>query len=141
MTDARRRMTWHGVLLFLTGLVIGLDLGAFANPRMGLTAHTGTVLNGVLLIALGAAWDLVRLSATAERAGFWLLVVGSYGSAVGLVLAAALGTHDATPIHGAAQAAAPWAEMLVTATLSGFGAAVLGGTGVVLWGLRRVGRR
>src|SRR5262249_60745047 len=86
MTDqARRRLVWHGVLLYLVGLLMGTVTYALANPRMGLSAHVGTLVNGIQLIALGAGWDAAALSPRAEHAGFWLLVVSSYGGVVRVV--------------------------------------------------------
>jgi (hydroxyamino)benzene mutase len=136
-----RRLAWHGVLLFLLGLLIGMAVYSMANPRMGLSAHVGTAMNGILLIALGAAWPGVELSAPAQRAAFWLLVVGSYGGCLGLVLAAVLNTHDATPIYGAAQSASHWKEQLVFVTLSVPGVLLVLGTVIMLRGLGRAARK
>jgi len=132
-----RRMVWHGVLLFFLGLVGGMFVSLMVNPRMGVSAHVGTVLNGTFLVALGAAWNTLDLSPRAERAAFWLLVVSSYGGSMGLFLAAILGTRDSTPIHGAAQSASAWREGLVLLTLNVCGLAILVGTALALWGLGR----
>jgi hydroxylaminobenzene mutase len=133
-------MVWHGTALFLAGLFLGIAPGAMANPRMALSAHVGTLLNGTFLIALGAVWRQLRLPPLQAVAAFWLLVVGSWGSALGLLLAATLGTRSATPIHGAAELAAPWREALVTATLGLPALAVLAGTVLVLRGFGRTDR-
>ena len=133
--ELKRRLVWHGVLLFLLGLLGGTAVSAMANPRMGLSAHVGTVLNGTFIVALGAGWDVLELSLRARVAAFWLVVAGSYGGCLGLLLAAVLGTHDSTPIHGAAQSAGYWAETLVAVTLTVPGIALLVGTALVLLGL------
>jgi (hydroxyamino)benzene mutase len=140
--DFKRRMVWHGVCLFLLGLVGGMFVYSMTNPRMGLTAHVGTVTNGTFLIAIGAAWSALVLSPRVEQWTFWLLVVGSYGGSAGLYLAAVLGTRDSTPLHGAAQSASAWKEGLVTVTLVVFGVALMAGTALALWGFgQRAGRR
>jgi len=54
MQTADRRLTWHGVFLFLIGLVTGLQERRFKNMRMALSAHLEGVMNGTFLIALGA---------------------------------------------------------------------------------------
>jgi hydroxylaminobenzene mutase len=136
-----RRMVWHGMLLFLLGLGVGILVPAFANPRMGLSAHVGTVLNAAVLIALGAAWSAIALSARAQRAAFGLLVWGSYGGCAGLVLAAIFNTHASTPINGAPHPAAWWQEALVYATLSIPGLAVIAGTAIALRGYGRAEAR
>jgi hypothetical protein len=62
MEEAKRRLLWHGMLLFLLGLLTGFVEQKFNNPRMGLAAHLEGVMNGIFLVALGAAWTEVRLS-------------------------------------------------------------------------------
>ena len=61
MKTQKRRLMWHGMLLFLLGLITGLLEQRFTNVRMGLSAHLEGVMNGILLLALGAAWNEVRL--------------------------------------------------------------------------------
>jgi hydroxylaminobenzene mutase len=135
--DLQRRLIWHGVFLFLLGLIGGLFVYSMTNPRMGLTAHVGTVTNGTFLIAVGAAWRALALSPRGARSACWLLVVGSYGGSAGLFLAAILGTRDSTPLHGAAQSASAWREGLVMLVLVAFGVALMAGTVLALWGFSR----
>jgi len=46
-----RRLMWHGMFLFLLGLVTGLLEQRFRNMRMGLSAHLEGLMNGTFLIA------------------------------------------------------------------------------------------
>ncbi len=39
MKTQKRRLMWHGMLLFLRGLITGLLEQRFTNVRMGLSAH------------------------------------------------------------------------------------------------------
>ena len=39
MQTAHRRLMWHGMFLFLIGLITGFAEGHFVNVRMGLAAH------------------------------------------------------------------------------------------------------
>jgi hydroxylaminobenzene mutase len=55
MNSAHRRLMWHGMFLFLLGLLTGFAETKFANVRMGLAAHLEGVMNGIFLLALGAA--------------------------------------------------------------------------------------
>ena len=57
--DSKRRLMWHGMFLFLLGLLTGLVEAHFTNPRMGLAAHLEGVMNGIFLVALGAIWTEV----------------------------------------------------------------------------------
>ncbi len=43
-----RRLAFHGMVLFLLCLLMGMGVQSVANPRIGLSAHTGTVLNGLV---------------------------------------------------------------------------------------------
>jgi hypothetical protein len=52
-TDSQRRLIWHGMFLFLLGLLIGFVEGQVSNPRMALAAHLEGLMNGTFLIALG----------------------------------------------------------------------------------------
>jgi len=69
---------WHGVLLFLLGLLTGLVEQRFTNVRMGLAAHLEGVMNGIFLIALGAIWNEVSLPPLAKGATYWVVLYGTY---------------------------------------------------------------
>jgi hypothetical protein len=71
MGTADRRLMWHGLFLFLVGLVTGLNERRFTNMRMALSAHLEGVMNGTFLIALGAIWGHVELSPRVEKAARW----------------------------------------------------------------------
>jgi len=130
------RLFFHGMLLVVAGLVVGLAVPAFANPRMGLSAHTGMLMNGILLIAMGAFWARQGLGERTETIAWWLLVAGSWITSAGLVAAAAFGTAAMTPVHGAPHPGPAAQEALVGALLGVGGFAVLSGCIVAIWGLR-----
>ena len=90
--DSRRRLVWHGMFLFLLGLVTGFVEQNFANPRVGLAAHLEGVMNGTFLVALGAVWTTVRLSPRLKRAAYWSAVYGTYANWAVTLLAAIFGT-------------------------------------------------
>ena len=62
---------WHGVFLFLLGLVTGLAEQQFTNVRMGLSAHLEGLLNGIFLIALGTIWSEVGLPPRAKVTAYF----------------------------------------------------------------------
>lgn len=132
-------MAWHGVLLFLLSMLEGMAVQSFANPRMALSAHVGGAMSGIFLFLIGLGWTSLRLSPRAEAATFWSALVGFYVSTAGLVVAAAVGTRNSTPINGAPAAASPLWEAIVNVLLSGGGVAVLLACALLLWGLRRAG--
>ena len=90
MPDPRtaRRLVLHGAILFLLGLLTGLVSGALRSPRLGLSAHLEGLMNGTFLLALGAVWSHVRLPMRAGAAAFWLLLYGTYGNWVSVLLGA-----------------------------------------------------
>ena len=66
-----RRLMFHGICLFLLGLLTGFAEQHFANVRMGLAAHLEGVMNGTFLLALGAVWTNVRLAPSPSTIAFW----------------------------------------------------------------------
>ena len=78
MQNTNRRLMWHGMFLFLLGLFTGFAETHFANVRMGLAAHLEGVMNGIFLLALGAAWNELRLAPAPKSATFWIALYGTY---------------------------------------------------------------
>jgi (hydroxyamino)benzene mutase len=72
--DYRRRLLFHGMVLFLIGLFTGLAEQHFVNIRMALAAHLEGVMNGTFLLAVGAIWGEVKLSSRAGVAAYWALL-------------------------------------------------------------------
>jgi (hydroxyamino)benzene mutase len=136
MQTAHRRLMWHGMFLFLVGLVTGFAEPHFANIRMGLAAHLEGVLNGIFLLALGAAWTEMRLSAGAKAAAFWTALYGSYVNWLVTTLAAVFGTGALSPITAPGRTALPWQEHAVTIGFISVGLAIVCCAVLVLWGLR-----
>jgi len=77
MEDAKRRLLWNGMFLFLLGLLTGLVEQKLRNPRMGLAAHLEGVLNGTFLLALGAIWPEIKLSGRLTSATYWTALYGT----------------------------------------------------------------
>ena len=88
MNDFRRRLLWHGMFLFLLGLVTGLVEEKFSNTRMGLAAHLEGVMNGTFLLALGAVWNEVYLVPRLKGLTYWSLLYGTYANWAFTTLAA-----------------------------------------------------
>ena len=128
---------WHGMALFLLGLLTGLAEQSFANIRMGFAAHLEGLMNGIFLLALGACWARVQLSAALERAAFATVLAGTYGNWATTTLAAATGTAALSPITAAGRGQSAWQEVLVTTGFVSVGVLMLTTSCLVLWGLRR----
>lgn len=141
MQDTKRRLLWHGMFLFLLGLLTGLVEQRFNNPRMGLAAHLEGVMNGIFLVALGAIWTEVRLSPRAEATAYWSALYSAYANWAMTTLAAILGTAAMSPVTAAGHSAQPWQEGLVTVGFMSVGLAIIGSSCLILWGLRRAAVR
>jgi hydroxylaminobenzene mutase len=137
MDGSRRRLIWHGMFLFLLGLLTGFVETKFTNPRMGLAAHLEGVMNGTFLIALGAVWMEVRLPLQLKATAYWSALYGAYVNWVATALGAAWGIGALSPITGAGHHALAWQETFVTAIFMSVGLAIVGSSILVLWGLRR----
>lgn len=136
-TERQRSIVWHGMFLFLLGLLTGLAESNLANPRMGLAAHLEGLMNGTFLIALGAVWTHIRLSPRLSASAYWSALYGAYANWITTFFAAAVGASSLSPITGAGHRGSPWQETLVTAGFTTVGVAMLAASILVLWGLRR----
>ena len=137
MEYTKRRLLWHGMFLFLIGLLTGLVEQKFNNPRMGLAAHLEGVMNGIFLVALGAIWLEVRLSPRLKAAAYWSALYGAYINWGVTALAAILGTAAMSPITASGHSAQFWQESFVTLGFASVGVAIIASSILILWGLRR----
>jgi (hydroxyamino)benzene mutase len=136
MESSNRQLMWHGMLLFLLGLLTSLAEQHFTNVRMGLAAHLEGVMNGIFLVALGAIWAEVRLPSQAKATAYWTALYGTYVNWLSTTLAAVFGTAANTPIAAAGYSGQPWQEALVTAGFLTTGLSIIAASVFVLWGLR-----
>jgi hydroxylaminobenzene mutase len=137
MRDTNRRLMFHGMVLFLLGLLTGFAEQHFANVRMGLAAHLEGLMNGIFLVALGGIWTYVRLSTTATAIAFWTVLYGTYLNWLMTVLAAIFGTAALSPITGAGHSGQPWQETFVTVGFMSVGVAIVIASVMIIWGLRK----
>jgi hydroxylaminobenzene mutase len=137
MDDSKRRLIWHGMFLFLLGLLTGFVELQFNNPRMGLAAHLEGVMNGTFLVALGAVWLEVRLSPRLKMTAYWSVLYGAYANWAVTMLAAIFGTAALSPISAAGHSAQPWQEAAVTFGFISVGIVIVASSILILWGLRR----
>lgn len=134
--ETNRRLMWHGMFLFLLGLITGFLEQQFTNVRMGLAAHLEGVMNGIFLLALGAIWTQVQLPRAAKGAAFWTALYGAYVNWLVTTLGATFGTAALSPITAAGRTGRPWQESLVTAGFLSVGLAITACSLLLLWGLR-----
>ena len=135
--DRGKRLLWHGVLLFLIGLLTGFAIPALTNPRLGLSSHMEALLNGMVLVLIGGVvWNYLNVSERIENLTFGLFIYSAYANWFFCLLAAVFGANKNLPIASGGQRAAPWQEIPVNIGL-GIGAlSITVACILVLYGLR-----
>lgn len=131
-----RRLLWHGVLLFLLGLMSGFVIPLMVNRRMGLSDHLVGTMGGMFLALLGLIWSHLRMSKNLLRATFWLALYGSYANWFSTLLAAAWGTHANAPVTGVAFHARAWQELIAAFGFNSLAAAMVIVCLLLIYGLR-----
>jgi (hydroxyamino)benzene mutase len=125
-----------GFMLVLLALLTGLGVPQFANPRLGLAAHTTGMLGGLLLVVIGVAAPAFALGPRAAAALRWCWVYAVYANWTASVLGAATGASGLTPLAGVGTRGGPVAEALVGGLLVTLSLAAIAGAGLAVWGLR-----
>ncbi|MGX9430467.1 MULTISPECIES: hydrogenase [Bradyrhizobium] len=135
MESRNRHLMWHGMWLFLLGLLTGLAEQQFTNVRMGLSAHLEGLMNGTFLIALGAIWSAVRLPPWAKTTAYWAALYAGYMNWLFTTLAAVFGTAADTPVASAGHSGQPWQESPVAAGFLSVAVMIIACSLLLLWGL------
>jgi hydroxylaminobenzene mutase len=131
-----RRLLWHGMFLFLLGLMSGFIIQLMVNRRMGLSDHLVGTMGGMFLAVLGLIWSHLRLSKGLLSATFWLALYGSYANWFTTLLAAAWGTHTNAPVTGVAFYARPWQEFIAALGFNSLAVAMITVCLLLIYGLR-----
>jgi len=131
------RLIYLGVFLFLLGLIIGLFVPLFGNPRMGVSSHIEGVLNGMFLVILGLIWQRIDLSHRWLKITFWLAVYGTFANCLGILIAAIFNGGKMLNILANGQEGAPWVEGVVGFSLISLSIAMIIVSVALLIGLQR----
>jgi len=97
MKAQRRQLMWHGMLVFLLGLITGLFEQRFTNVRMGLSAYLQSVISGILLPALGAGWNEARVPHPVKVMAYCTALYGTYVNWLVTSIGAAFGAAASSP--------------------------------------------
>ena len=120
-----RRLMWHGILPFFPELLTGLLEQRFTNLRKGPAAHLEGVMNGILLVALGAAWNEVRLPHPVKVTASCPALYGTYVDWLTTSIAAAFGTAASSLVTSAGHSGQPVAIRCLGATIAIIATSVL----------------
>jgi len=131
------RMLQIGVSLFVLSGLEGFVIPALPVPRLGLSVHTLSALQGVITVTLGLLWPKLTLGRIAARTAFWTFIYSSFATLIPFVMAAIWGAGNSTiplaagPAHGSAAQ-----EAVIKVVLYSAAAPFFVSMGLVLWGLR-----
>lgn len=135
------RLLQLGIVLILYSSIDGFAIPYMGSQRIGLSVHTLSALQGVLLLTLGLMWFRLKLSALSSRIAFARLIYSTLAILLAYTIAAILGVGlDTIRLmgelpHGLSRGSAN--QETVIAILA-YSSAPTGLTafGLMLWGLR-----
>jgi hydroxylaminobenzene mutase len=131
------RLLQVGVALFLFSSLEGFAIPYFTVPRLGLSVHTLSGLEGVILLALGLMWTRLNLGAATSQIAFWCFVYSTFATLVPYVLAAVWGAGNSTiPLAAGAARGSAFQETTIMVVLYSAAPTVLISLALILWGLR-----
>ena len=86
-----QRLLQLGMALFLYSSLVGFIIPSLASPRIGLSVHTLSALQGVMALAIGLLWPKLRLSARASKVAFWCFIYSALAILAAYTVAAIWG--------------------------------------------------
>lgn len=137
LAQQSQRLLQIGVGLLLFASFEGFVIPYVAAPRLGLSAHTLSGLQSVLLLALGLAWTRLNLANVASRVAFWLLVYSTFAILAAYVLGAFCGAGNETMTMAAGAAhGSPMQEAAIKVVAYSSAPTGIISFALILWGLR-----
>ena len=131
------RLLQVGVALFLFSSSEGFAIPYLPVPRLGLSVHTLSALQGVILLTLGLVWPRLNLGTTTSRIAFWLLVYSTFATLVPYVMAAVWGAGNSIiPLAAGTARGSAVQEAVIDVVLYSAAPAILISLALILWGLR-----
>jgi len=137
LTREGHRLLQIGVTLVLFSSLEGFAIPYLAAPRLGLSAHTLSALQSVLLLALGLVWPRLNLGATTSRIAFWSLIYSAFAILAAYFMAAAWGAGNETmPLPAGAAHGSALQESVIKVVAYSSAPTGLISFALILWGLR-----
>src|SRR5262245_14904395 len=131
------RLLQIGVALFLFSSLEGFAIPYLPVPRLGLSVHTLSALQGVILLTLGLVWPRLNLGAIMSRIAFWFLIYSTFATLVPYVMAGVWGAGNSTiPLAAGAAHGSAFQEAVITVVLYSAAPPILISLALMLWGLR-----
>jgi hydroxylaminobenzene mutase len=133
-----------GIVLFLYSSLDGFAIPFLASPRIGLSVHTLSGLQGVMLLAIGLLWSKLTLSPRMLKIAFWCLLYSTLAILAAYTIAAIWGVGNETITlmgelpHGLSHGS-PFQETFIKVLAYSSAPTGLTAFGLILWGLRITG--
>ena len=86
-----QRLLQLGMALFLYSSFEGFAISSLASPRIGLSAHTLSALQAVMLLAIGLMWPKLKLNPRSAQVALWTLIYSTLAILIAYTVAAFLG--------------------------------------------------
>jgi len=132
-----QRLLQIGVGLLLFASFEGFVIPYVAVPRLGLSVHTLSALQSVLLLALGLVWTRLDLGNVASRFAFWLLVYSTLAILAAYVLGTFWGAGNETmPMAAGVAHGSPAQETAIKVVAYSSAPTGIVSFALILWGLR-----
>lgn len=91
-----QRLLQMGICLFLFSSFEGFAIPHLGSPRIGLSVHTLSALQGVMLLAEGLLWPRLQLGTAASRVAFWCTLYSTFAILAAYLVASVLGVGNET---------------------------------------------
>src|SRR5712691_2832813 len=136
-----QRLLQVGVVLLLYSSLVGFAIPSFASPRIGLSVHTLSAFQAVLLLVFGLLWSKLRLGPCAVKIAFWCLLYSTLAILAAYTIAAIWGVGNETITlmgelpHGLSHGS-PFQETFIKVLAYSSAPTGLTAFALILWGLR-----
>jgi hydroxylaminobenzene mutase len=136
-----QRLLQLGILFILYSSFDGVAIPFLASPRIGLSVHTLSALQGIFLLAAGLLWPRLKLKTAGSRIAFWLFIYGAASILAAYTLSAIWGVGIETIAlmgelpHGLSHGSV-FQETVIRVLAYSSGPTGLVSFALILWGLR-----
>jgi (hydroxyamino)benzene mutase len=136
-----QRLLQFGILFILYSSLDGVTIPLLASPRIGLSVHTLSALQGIFLLAAGLLWPRLKLRIAGPRIAFWLFIYGAASILAAYALSAIWGVGIETIAlmgelpHGLSHGSV-FQETVIRVLAYSSGPTGLVSFALILWGLR-----
>jgi (hydroxyamino)benzene mutase len=132
-----RSLLQLGVALFLFTSFEGFVIPALAVPNLGRSVHTLSAFVGLLFLAMGLMWPMLKLGTTASIIAFWFFVYSALATIAGFVIAALWGAGGSIiPIAAQGARGSDFQEAVIQVVMYPAAPTGIVAFALILWGLR-----